>query len=40
MQIFQFCYLDLVKRSKRNVEVKNETPIVYTGCTGRLCPKS
>ncbi|KAK6110709.1 hypothetical protein QQG55_40785 [Brugia pahangi] len=32
--------LNLVKRSRRNVEVKNETPIVYTGCTGRLCPET
>uniref|UniRef100_A0A0R3S1N7 C2H2-type domain-containing protein n=1 Tax=Elaeophora elaphi TaxID=1147741 RepID=A0A0R3S1N7_9BILA len=30
----------LVKRSRRDVEVKNEAPAVYTDCTGRLYPKT
>ncbi|EFO27388.2 hypothetical protein LOAG_01099 [Loa loa] len=32
--------LNLVKRCRRDVEVKNEAPIVYTGCTGHLYPKT
>uniref|UniRef100_A0AAF5PHE3 C2H2-type domain-containing protein n=1 Tax=Wuchereria bancrofti TaxID=6293 RepID=A0AAF5PHE3_WUCBA len=32
--------LNLVKRSRRDIEVKNETPVAYAGCAGRLYPKT